>query len=97
MLEYNFSAETLKPPPSCREEIIGLLLVKELIIVDKGSGVRAGDIRLRGLPYLKVPYRHITQERLVGSNLRISFRSHCVHFGWTSKDPQTYSACLIDM
>lgn len=97
MLEYIFSAETLKRQPSCREEIIGLLLVKELIIVDKGSGVRAGDIRLRGLPYLKVPYRDTTQEQRVGTNFWISFGSHCVHFGWTSKDPQTYSPCLIDM
>lgn len=39
---------------SYREEIIGLLLVKELIVVDKSGGVRAGDIRLRGLPYLEV-------------------------------------------
>lgn len=38
----------------CREEIIGLLLVKELILVDKNAGVRAGDIRLRALPYLQV-------------------------------------------
>ena len=32
---------------------MGLLLVKELIVIDKGAGVRAGEVRMRGLPYLQ--------------------------------------------
>ena len=40
--------------PSCRDEILGLLLVKDLIILDKNQGVRAGEIRLRGVPFLQV-------------------------------------------
>jgi hypothetical protein len=36
---------------------MGLLLVKELILVDKNVGIRAGHIRLRGLPYLQVTFR----------------------------------------
>ena len=33
---------------------MGLLLAKELIVVDKSAGTRAGEIRMRGLPYLQV-------------------------------------------
>ena len=38
---------------ACRDEIMGLLLVKELIVIDKGAGVRAGEVRMRGLPHLQ--------------------------------------------
>ena len=37
-----------------RDAIMGLLLVKELILVDKTANVKAGNVRLRGLPYLQV-------------------------------------------
>lgn len=33
---------------------MGLLLVKELILIDKNAGTLAGEVRMRGLPYLKV-------------------------------------------
>jgi len=39
---------------ACRDAIMGLLLVKELILVDKNAKIRAGHVRLRGLPYLQV-------------------------------------------
>ena len=37
---------------------MGLLLVKELIMVDKEARTRAGEVRMRGLPYLKVRSEH---------------------------------------
>ena len=33
---------------------MGLLLVKDLIVIDKSSQIRAGEIRLRGVPFLQV-------------------------------------------
>ncbi|GAB4817855.1 hypothetical protein N2152v2_004901 [Parachlorella kessleri] len=39
--------------PGNRGEILGILLVKELILVDKDAGTPVGQIKIRSLPYLR--------------------------------------------
>lgn len=52
---------------TCRHEILGLLLVKDLIVLDKNTGVKAGEVRLRGVPFLQVIIVVIMVFRIVHS------------------------------
>ena len=45
---------------------MGLLLVKDLIIVDANSGIKAGEVRLRGVPFLQVILRCALNLEFVG-------------------------------
>lgn len=40
-------------PPAMLQNIIGLILVKELVLVDEDAGVRIKDLRLREMPFLR--------------------------------------------
>lgn len=37
----------------CRLEILGIVLVKELVLVDTHAQTRVADLRIRSLPYLR--------------------------------------------
>ena len=39
--------------PCCLQNIIGLVLVKELLLVDEQAGVRVNQLRLRELPFIR--------------------------------------------
>lgn len=47
-----------------REDLIGIIIVKELILVDKDAGVRVGDLKLRSAPQLKSDTRLYDMLRL---------------------------------
>ena len=49
---------------NCREDLIGIIIVKELILVDKDAGVRVGDLKLRSAPQLKSDTRLYDMLRL---------------------------------
>ena len=48
----------------CREDLIGIIIVKELILVDKDAGARVGDLKLRSAPQLKSDTRLYDMLRL---------------------------------
>ena len=54
----------LKSQLNCREDLIGIIIVKELILVDKDAGVRVGDLKLRSAPQLKSDTRLYDMLRL---------------------------------
>lgn len=37
----------------CRKEILGIVLVKELVLIDMHASTRVADLRIRSLPYLR--------------------------------------------
>ena len=37
----------------CRRDLLGLVLVKELALIDLDTGVRMGDVKMRALPVLR--------------------------------------------
>ena len=37
----------------CRKEILGIILVKELVLIDMNAKTRVADLRIRSLPYLR--------------------------------------------
>lgn len=37
----------------CRKEILGIILVKELVLIDNNARTRVADLRMRSLPYLR--------------------------------------------
>ena len=47
-----------------RKDIIGIVLVKELILIDKAASVRVGDLKMRSAPYLKSDTRLYDMLRL---------------------------------
>ena len=61
---------SLSPEPclrgvyGCREDVIGIIIVKELILVEKEAGVRVGDLKLHSAPQLKSDTRLYDMLRL---------------------------------
>lgn len=45
-------SHALNPYP-LPQNIVGLILVKELVLVDEDAGVRVRDLRLREVPFLR--------------------------------------------
>lgn len=39
--------------PGNRKEILGIVLIKELVLIDMHAGTRVADLRIRSLPYLR--------------------------------------------
>lgn len=37
----------------CRKELLGIILVKELVLIDNNARTRVADLRMRSLPYLR--------------------------------------------
>ncbi|CAL5220421.1 g2433 [Coccomyxa viridis] len=50
--------------PGSREDVIGIIIVKELILVEKEAGVRVGDLKLRSAPQMKSDTRLYDMLRL---------------------------------
>lgn len=48
----------------CRKELIGIILVKELILVDKEANTRVGDLKMRSAPQLRADTRLYDMLRL---------------------------------
>jgi metal transporter CNNM len=49
---------------SIRKDIIGIILVKELILIDKGASIRVGDLKMRSAPHLRTDTRLYDMLRL---------------------------------
>jgi hypothetical protein len=49
---------------ACRKELIGIILVKELILVDKETSTRVGELKMRSAPQLRADTRLYDMLRL---------------------------------
>lgn len=47
----------LRPPLS--QAILGVILVKELVLVDEDAGVRVGQLRIRDAPFIRQAQYHL--------------------------------------
>lgn len=58
----------MKEYPCCcsvsRKDIVGIILVKELILIDKAASVRVGDLKMRSAPQLNSATRLYDMLRL---------------------------------
>ena len=63
-----------------RKELIGIILVKELILVDKNANIKVGDLKMRSAPQLKSDTRLYDMLRLFEMG-----RCHMAVLGSSSK------------
>lgn len=56
--------EPLSALLACRKELIGIILVKELILVDKETSTRVGELKMRSAPQLRADTRLYDMLRL---------------------------------